>query len=225
MNNSGLKRMGRYMSLLLRLIVARRERRRSIAAVNRPGRSSDRGVNLIEVIVAIGVTSVGILALMSVFITGTRSNQHGEDLSRATYYARKITETIRQDNLAFTQGGATPTVPPPADTGLNDADGQFFPLNYRGAGGLGPTELGQVQLAQINANGTLRLVAGNPVPVAADEKFQRNIQITRASTDATAYNFDVLVMNVTIRWQGGKAGDGMRRVKITSMLRQSGETI
>lgn len=184
-----------------------------------------RGVTLIEILVAIGAASVGILALMAVFITGTRSNQHGEDLSRATYYARKITETIRQDNLAFNDVvGATVVIPPSAVNGMNDPDGVFRPLNYRGSSGLGPIQLGQIRRADLNPDGTVRLNAGVPVLVAADEKFERNIQIRRASNTPTAYNYNVLIMDVTVRWRGGKVGDGYRRTKVTSLLRQSGET-
>lgn len=162
---------------------------------------------------------------MAVFITGTRSNQHGEDLSRATYYARKISETIRQDNLAYQDdsGGAV-VIPPRASSGMNDPSGVYRPLDYRGSSGAGPIQLAHIRLGEVNEDGTLRVVNGAPVLLSGDTKFQRNIRIRRSSNTTTAYNYNILIMDVTIRWRGGKVGDGWRRSKLTSFLRQSGDT-
>ena len=170
------------------------------------------GFSLIEVMVAIAVVGIGLLALIAVIVTGTRSNLHGEQLSRATFYARRISESIRQDGLAFSFA----TIPPSAADGLNDPDGTFRPLNYAT-----PARLSTIRIPLLDATGQVVMTAGQPALVPADDKFQRNIQTRRASTDPTAYNFSVLILDVTVRWQGGKTGDGMRKVKITSMLKPS----
>ena len=172
------------------------------------------GFSLIEVLVAMGVMAVGILALMAVFITGTRSNQHGAELSRATYYARKIAEIIREDGLAFSTG----TIPPNAASGLNNPVGTFVPLTAAPPANV----FLNIRLPLLNDDGTARVDGtGNPVLDPGDNRYERSIQITRASNTATDYNFSILVMDVTVRWQGGKAGDGMRRVSLRTLLKSN----
>lgn len=75
-----------------------------------------RGFSLVEVLFAIGVVAIGLLALMSVFITGQRANTYGKNLSDATNHARQIMEIIRSRGLAFKTG----QVPPNAASGFND---------------------------------------------------------------------------------------------------------
>ena len=174
---------------------------------------SRKGFSLIEVLIAIGVVATGVMALMAVFITGTRSNQHGQDLSRATFYARKVTEIIRANGLAFTTG----TIPPNASSGINDPVGTFRPLNAE------PAKFSNILLPKVDLDGNPILDAmGDPIPDPADEKFERSIQIARASLAPSDYNYNILKMDVTIRWVGGKVGDGKRKVQISSMLKSGG---
>jgi len=171
-----------------------------------------KGFSLIEVLIAIGVVSVGILALLAVFITGTRSNQHGQDLSRATFYARKITEIIRVQGMAAL--GALGPIPPNASSGLNDADGVFRPLNDPPTG-----FFGQIYLPKLDNDGVVVLDGGNAVPNLNDTKYERNIQISRASDEPSDYNFSLLSLSVTVRWRGGRSGDGFRQTNLVSLLK------
>lgn len=162
------------------------------------------GFSLIEVLVAIGVVATGILALLAVFITGTRSNEHGEDLSRATFYARKVLEIIRSESLAYI---AEPTIPPPTSSGVNDGANTWRALNAA------PVHFSQIRA--LNDKGTVDV---------RDDKFERNIRMRRASNVAADYNYRLVIVDVTIRWKSIKSnvkgGSGHRQVKMSSIVKQ-----
>lgn len=174
------------------------------------------GFSVIEVLIAIGVVATGILALMAVFITGTRSNQHGENVSRAVFYGRKLSEVIRANGLAYSL--VPGVVPPPASTRINDNPGEFRPLDEN----TNPPSphMASIRLPQLD-------VDGNPISDGmggikldpADDKFERNIQMERASNTVGDYNYNLLRMKVTIRWVGGRTGDGLRQVQVDSLLK------
>ncbi|MCA9778122.1 MAG: hypothetical protein KC800_15440 [Candidatus Eremiobacteraeota bacterium] len=167
---------------------------------------------MIEVLIAIGVVSTGILALLAVFVTGTRSNQHGEDLSKAVYYARRISEIVRANGLAFNEA----TIPPPQASGINDPAGVFKPLNSDP-----PIQLATIRAPKLNRDTGLPELngSGDPVPDPGDDKFERNIMIRRSNNSPADFRYNLLTMDVTVRWVGGRSGDGMRHVKITSLLK------
>jgi type II secretory pathway pseudopilin PulG len=175
------------------------------------------GFSIIEVLIAIGVVATGVLALMAVFITGSKSNQHGKDLSKAMFYARKISEIVRADGLAFVQA----TFPPNAASGLNDPVGTFRPLIAEPPA----NKFVGIRAPQLDVDpntGVVTVVVdglGDPVPDSTDDKFERSIQMNRASNNANDYNYDLILMDVHVRWIGGKQGDGIRRVKVTSLLK------
>jgi len=175
-------------------------------------KTSFSGFSIIEVLIAIGVVATGILALMAVFITGTRSNQHGEDLSKAVYYARRISEIVRANGLAFKEA----TIPPPQSSGINDPAGVFKPLNDDP-----PLQLANVRVPRIDPETGLPLIDafGEPRLDPGDDKFERNIMIRRLNNSSSDFRYNLLVMDVTVQWVGGRSGDGMRHVKITSLLK------
>jgi type II secretory pathway pseudopilin PulG len=179
-----------------------------------------RGFSIIEVLVAIGVVATGILALVAVFITASQSNQHGKDLSKAVFYARKISEVIRANGLAF----ATPTIPPNAATGINDAVGTFKPV--ADSTGTHAALLGAIRAPKLAVDpdtGVVSVVTdglGDEVPDPADDKFERSIQMVRASSSPADYDYNLILMDVHVRWVGGRHGDGIRRVKVTSLLKE-----
>ena len=180
-------------------------------------RLSRKGFSLVEVLIAIGVVATGMMALMAVFITGTRSNQHGQQLSRATYYARKISEIIRAERLAFNTG----VIPPNAASGLNDPVGTFRPLDEPPT--TAPAAFTNLRMPKLDPDGIAEVDGtGEPILDPADDKFERSIQMTRRSTVATSYQFNLIEVDVTIRWQGGKVGDGMRKVTISSIVKAGG---
>lgn len=175
-------------------------------------KSRTNGFSILEVLIAIGVVATGILALMAVFITGSRSNQHGEDLSKAVFYARKVTEVVRVNALAFTN---LPGVPDAA-SGLNDPVGTFRPLTDA------PIQFARIRTPKLteDAGGNIIVVTdglGQAVPDVADDKFERSIQLNMRNTGD--YDDGLIDMDVTIRWVGGKTGDGLRRVKLSSLLK------
>ena len=86
------------------------------STLSRARRGRRRGFSLIEVLFAIGVMAIGLLALFAVFVTGTRANAYGKHTAEATNHARQILEIIRSRGLAF-QAGA---LPPGPTSGFND---------------------------------------------------------------------------------------------------------
>lgn len=155
-------------------------------------------------LIAIGVVATGILALLAVFITGTRSNEHGEDLSRATFYSRKILEIVRSESLAYIE---EPTIPPSSTSGLNDGADTWRALDAA------PVHFSQIRA--LNDDGVVD---------TRDDKFERNIRMRRASNSAADYNYDLVVVDVTVRWKSLqsnlKGATGHRQVKVSAIVKQ-----
>lgn len=87
--------------------------------------STRRAFSLVEVMIAIFVITIGLMGLYGSMSYGLRMVDQGADSSRAVAYARKMMEMIRARTLAF----SAPSVPPPANGGLNDAPDDRVPLN------------------------------------------------------------------------------------------------
>jgi len=71
------------------------------------GRSSERGISLVEVLIALVVLSVGIMAIGGVFPAGTRTELQTRMQSTANYYAQQQLEELRAlhwDDPALTAG-------------------------------------------------------------------------------------------------------------------------
>jgi prepilin-type N-terminal cleavage/methylation domain-containing protein len=58
-------------------------------------RRHERGISLVEILIALVVLSVGIMAVSSVFPTGTRAQVQTRDLGDATYYALQKIEDVK----------------------------------------------------------------------------------------------------------------------------------
>lgn len=168
------------------------------------------GFSLIEVLIAIGVIAVGVLALLAVFITGTRSNEHGAVLSDGIYYARKITEFVRANNLAFADPGGQ--VPPPASSNVNDPDGVWRALDA--------SPMFDIRRRVVDDDGVVVMEGGVEKLVAGDDKFERHIEMERASNNAADYNYNNVVVDVSIRWKDGKTTQGYHRVNLQTLVRQ-----
>lgn len=72
------------------------------------------GFSLVEVLIAMGVLSIGLLGVISTFTYGTQSQGHAQQMSQAVNRAREIMDVIRQENWAFN---------PPAGTTWTSATG------------------------------------------------------------------------------------------------------
>ena len=59
-----------------------------------PKRSSEKGMSLIELMVALVVLTIGILAVGQLFPTGARSQAQDQLLIRANYYAQEKVEAL-----------------------------------------------------------------------------------------------------------------------------------
>lgn len=81
-----------------------------------------RGVSLLEVLFAILVLSIGILALSGAMAYGLRGGKQGARSTEATGYARRLVDEVRSRNLPF--------VAP-----INDAAADRVPLSNAPFGG------------------------------------------------------------------------------------------
>src|SRR5882762_3154842 len=71
------------------------------------GRSSERGISLVEVLIALVVLSVGIMAVGGIFPAGTRTELQTRMQSTANYYAQQQLEQLRAlhwDDAALNAG-------------------------------------------------------------------------------------------------------------------------
>jgi len=63
-------------------------------------------MSLIEVLMSLAILSVAILGVLSAVAYGTRAGAYGQRVTEATNYARQISEIIRSEKLAWSNGGA-----------------------------------------------------------------------------------------------------------------------
>jgi len=77
-------------------------------------KNNNRGYSLIEVLIALGIFSIGILGVAAMQISGTSSNSTARKITDATYYAEDKLETLISlpwadaDLVAGTHTEATP---------------------------------------------------------------------------------------------------------------------
>jgi type II secretory pathway pseudopilin PulG len=84
-----------------------------------------RGFSLGEILVALGVLSIGILGICSTLALGTRAEGEAQRITEATAYTREIIDLIRSRNLDF---AAWPGLPSRA-SGINDGPDARQALN------------------------------------------------------------------------------------------------
>jgi type IV pilus assembly protein PilV len=81
--------------------------------------STQRGINLVEVMVTVAITSIGLLGLNSLQLQANRSTQDSGNRSQATWMLEDITNRIRANNIALvsydTGGAAVNCANPPAN--------------------------------------------------------------------------------------------------------------
>lgn len=163
-------------------------------------KQSRRGLNLVELVVSIGVVSIGLMALMAVLVASQRAAAHGATLSEATGHARHILELIRSDNgLAYPGGNSIDL--PVEDTGLNDdlggrepweltaADFHDLPLLDKPVG---------VPTAQRGLSGLRD--PGAPEGEWEGQRFRRTITAARLSESTSDYRFGLRKFTVSVYW-------------------------
>lgn len=81
--------------------------------------SAQRGINLVEVMVTVAITSIGLLGLNSLQLQANRSTQDSGNRSQAVWMIEDITNRIRANNIALasydTAGAAVNCDNPPAN--------------------------------------------------------------------------------------------------------------
>ncbi len=75
-----------------------------------------RGFSLLELLITVGVVSLGLLGLVSVLAYGVKASRSSEMSSLAMGHSIHLIELIRSRNLGFSSGA----VPPSGYSGLND---------------------------------------------------------------------------------------------------------
>lgn len=133
--------------------------------------ASRRGFSLIEVLIAVGVISVALLGVLSVFAFGVRAQHTGGRTTEAINYCRELMEVIRLQNLAFQSWGTTGALPG-SGSGVNDADDTVRR----------PIE---------------EPFSGNQ-PVPPNTNFTRNIRIKKLAT--SGYQSNVVIISVKVFW-------------------------
>lgn len=86
---------------------------------------NQRGVSLLEVMVAVFILAVGVLGVTGLQVTSKRGNFESVQRTTATYLAQDLIERIRANkaNLnVYTNDGAGRTIALTADDGLTDTD-------------------------------------------------------------------------------------------------------
>ncbi len=142
----------------------------------------NRGLSLVEVMIAMAVILVGLAGVTSSLIFGLRAGHHGELLTDATNLARLIIETeIGRDYISSATDVDGDNMPG-ANSGLNDAAGvtraiDAFPFEDDFMQDLVGTTSGR-----------------------STGHFERHIEVTRLGASGTPEEF-LATMTVTISWE------------------------
>ncbi len=95
---------------------------------------STKGFTLIEVMIALLILAVGLLALMTMQIVSIKANAFSSEMTYSTMLAQQQLETLK--NVPFTDAnltGATPPTPPPLHTLLPiiDSKGGSYSVSWQ----------------------------------------------------------------------------------------------
>lgn len=135
-----------------------------------------RGLSLAEVLVAVFVVGVGVLATASTLYYSLGAAGDAERRSQAVFWGREMLDLVRARNLPFQPD--VPTAPDPINDGDYDND----------ADDSGPRR------------------AFNAPPFALDfpdTNFERRIEMKRLSNDPNHHLYQVVAIKVTLFWNEG----------------------
>ena len=65
--------------------------------------SSKKGVTFVEILIAIFIIAVGVIPVLSLFLTGTRTVESGGNIFQAAVAAQNIMDTARSDSFIWEQ--------------------------------------------------------------------------------------------------------------------------
>ena len=118
---------------------------------------TDRGFTLIEVLIAIAIFSVGILAVAKMQYWNVRNNTTGNMTTQATMLARQQMEALKSQDIEDLTTGTTPDPNNPIDEDGNP--GGIYTRQWRVTNPLGGTSSRQIQVTvSWNRNGQNRSV-------------------------------------------------------------------
>lgn len=140
-------------------------------------RREERGLTLVEVLVAIFVVSVGVLGTSAVLWYAIKGERNAERRTQAVYWAREMLNTIQAQNLPFVSGNP-PAPPAPLNDGDYDSDG--------------------------DDNGPRRAFNAPPFENSFPNlNFERRIEMKVLSTDNNSHLSQIAAIKVTLFWNEG----------------------
>lgn len=175
-------------------------------------RASERGLTLIESMLALAIMLIGAMGLASLFTTGVQMNGDARRMTRATAIAQDLLNNIAlwpyQDNVAGTPLANTSTA--------NDADvgdAAFAFQQDANPVGDGLADHGEADLTALGA-----LWTGIPAAELGGE-YERYWNVRYVDTNGNGVN-DLVQIAVIVRWQ--HAGGWRRIVLLTAKINPGG---
>ena len=150
-------------------------------------RKGERGVTLIETVIAAAILLIGIAGVLGVFTVAVSQDSAGGDFStRTAFFAQDKMEQLLA--LSFTDNSSNTTVYPTAASGGTGLGGITASTTYGGINPASPT-----------ASYVDYLDAGAQQTTAAGANFMRQWQI---STNSTATLKTITVLTTIVNWTG-----------------------
>lgn len=156
------------------------------------------GFSLIEVLIAIFVTVVGISGVTATIWWATKNQDVGREITEATNIGRMLTESIMASSGGFSWGSYDPW--PDGNSGVNDSDEVRRDLFDPPFELLGRHMLGQSSVEGLDGT----MVGGDSFLSNGPDRFKRNIQITKlghGSSSGTQYSEKLAHVKVTVYWE------------------------
>ena len=141
----------------------------------------DRGLSMVELLIAIFVVSVGILGTVSALWYGIRSEKNSERRTHAVFQARELINILRSDNYPFVNP-ANLVIGSDVNDGDIDDDSDDN----------GPRK-------PFNAPPFANHFSSNPF------NFERRIEMKQLSTDPNSHLSKMAAIKVTVYWVQGNS--------------------
>lgn len=160
---------------------------------------------LVELMIAIAVISIGLSGVAASLYFGHIQSQHGDELAKASQYARSSLEMINTRNLINLTTPKDANGLPDATTGLNDADADpprallslpFYNQDFLGYSAVDPNDKSARELAN----------------------YTRKIQMERLSNDDTTPEYGLARVTVTIYWENPNNAAQPKSISTSSLL-------
>lgn len=141
-------------------------------------RHGQRGVSLIEVLVAVLIMGVGLLGIAAMQATALRNSQSALERSQAVIQSYSILDAMRA-NIAVAQAGGynlAMTCAPPTGSSLAASDQANWINSLKGTGGIGASSCGAINC---NANACTVTVRWDDSRASGGSATQSFVTVTR----------------------------------------------